>query len=254
MHKTITHAGKAPVNVFPNDEAMGEAAAQQAATFLRDTLKARAEANIAIATGNSQLSFFAGLRKQQGIDWSRVRVFHLDEYVGIDAHHSASFRAFLTREFVTPLQPKYFHGIEGDGKDINQVLAAYTALLEAHPLDLCCMGIGENGHLAFNDPPYADFADPEMIKRVQLDEASRQQQVGEGHFASIDEVPTHALTLTVPTLLSATCVLVMVPEARKARAVQLALQGPVTEDVPASILQQTPHAHIFLDQEAASQL
>jgi glucosamine-6-phosphate deaminase len=183
-----------------------------------------------------------------------VRVFHLDEYVGIAAHHPASFRAFLTREFVTPLNPKHFHGIEGDAEDITQVLATYTALLEAHPLDLCCMGIGENGHLAFNDPPYADFADPEMIKRVQLDEASRQQQVGEGHFASIEDVPTHALTLTIPTLLSATCVLVMVPEARKARAVQLTLQGPVTEDVPASILQRTRHAHIFLDQEAASQL
>lgn len=254
MPKTISNAGQAPVDIFPTDQAMGEAAAQQAATFLRDTLETKAEANIAIATGNSQLSFFAGLRQQQGVDWSRVRVFHLDEYVGIDAHHPASFRAFLTREFVTPLTPKHFHGIEGDAEDITHVLASYTALLEAHPLDLCCMGIGENGHLAFNDPPYADFADPEMIKRVQLDEASRQQQVGEGHFASIEDVPTHALTLTIPTLLSATCVLVMVPEARKARAVHLALQGSITEDVPASILQQTPHAHIFLDQEAASRL
>lgn len=254
MPKTISNAGQAPVDIFPSDQAMGEAAAQQAATFLRDILEARAEASIAIATGNSQLSFFAALRQQQGIDWSRVRVFHLDEYVGIDASHPASFRAFLTREFVIPLQPKHFHGIEGNGEDMHQVLAAYTALLEAHPLDLCCMGIGENGHLAFNDPPYADFSDPEMIKRVQLDEASRQQQVGEGHFASIDDVPTHALTLTIPTLLSAECVLVMVPEARKARAVQLALQGPITEGVPASILQKTPHAHIFLDQAAASHL
>ena len=194
------------------------------------------------------------MRQQAGIDWSFVRVFHLDEYVGIDANHPASFRAFLTREFVEPLRPQYFHGIEGDGEDIHRVLATYTALLEAHPLDLCCMGIGENGHLAFNDPPYADFADPEMIKQVKLDETSRQQQVGEGHFSSLDDVPTHALTLTIPTLLSATCVLVMVPEARKARAVQLALKGPVTEDIPASILQQTPQAHIFLDQEAASQL
>ncbi len=194
------------------------------------------------------------MRQQKGIDWSRVRVFHLDEYVGITANHPASFRAFLSREFVTPLQPQHFHGIEGDGEDIHQVLSAYTALLEAYPLDLCCMGIGENGHLAFNDPPYADFADPEMIKQVKLDEASRQQQVGEGHFPSIDDVPTHALTLTIPTLLSATCVLVMVPEARKARAVQLALHGPITEDVPASILQQTPRARIFLDQAAASQL
>ncbi|MEM6428544.1 MAG: glucosamine-6-phosphate deaminase [Deinococcota bacterium] len=254
MQNSATYAGNTQVEILPTNQAMGEAAAVYAASFLRQILEARAEANIAIATGNSQLSFFAALRQQENIDWSRVRVFHLDEYVGITASHPASFRAFLTREFVTPLQPKHFYGIEADGEDINRVLAAYTALLEAHPLDLCCMGIGENGHLAFNDPPYADFADPEMIKQVKLDEASRQQQVGEGHFASLDDVPTHALTLTIPTLLSATCVLVMVPETRKAKAVQRALQGPITEDVPASILQQTPQARIFLDQEAASQL
>lgn len=217
MQNPPTYAGDTHMEIFPTDQAMGEAAAAYAATFLRNTLEARGEANIAIATGNSQLSFFAALRQQENIDWSRVRVFHLDEYVGITASHPASFRAFLTREFVTPLQPKYFHGIEGDGEDIHQVLSAYTTLLEAHPLDLCCMGIGENGHLAFNDPPYADFADPEMIKQVKLDEASRHQQVGEGHFPSIDTVPTHALTLTIPTLLSATSVLVMVPEGGAAR-------------------------------------
>ena len=186
--------------------------------------------------------------------WEAVNVFHMDEYVNLPPGHPASFPAFLRRHLLDYVQVKEFFPVPGVAGDTEAACRQYEALLRAHPADLCACGIGENGHLAFNDPPFADFDDPVWVKPVTLDERSRRQQVGEGHFGSLDEAPTHAITLTIPALLSARRVLCIVPEARKADAVMQSLRGPITEDCPGSILRQTPHAHLFLDSESAAGL
>jgi glucosamine-6-phosphate deaminase len=237
---------------------MGQAAAGQAAAFIQQTLQERGQANLILATGNSQLSFLEALRSAPALDWSKVNIFHMDEYLNLDPEHPASFPLFLRRNFLDHLQPPAgaFFAVpnkSGSPEDALQACQEYEDLLRAHPVDLCALGIGENGHLAFNDPPYADFNDPVWVKVVKLDQASRRQQVGEGHFGGLDEVPTHAITLTIPALLSARMVLALVPEARKAPAVKASLEGPVDPSCPGSILRQAPHAHLYLDMESAAQ-
>lgn len=246
-----TQVDQLPVSVFPTNAAMGTAAAEEGAAVIRQAIADRGVANIVVATGNSQLTFLAALREMEDIDWSQVNVFHMDEYVGIDPAHPASFPLFLRRELVDLVQPGAFYPVEAPVENTEAACRAYEALLQAYPADLCAMGIGENGHIAFNDPPFARFDDPVWVKVVQLDERSRRQQVGEGHFASLDEVPAHAVTLTIPALLAARRVLCIVPETRKAEAVARALTGPVTEDCPASILRLQPHVHLYLDLDAA---
>ena len=240
------------VEIYPTNEAMGAAAAEQAVEILCAAIVARGHANLILATGNSQLTFYQALRQLGGVDWSKVTVFHMDEYAGMKSDHPASFRRFLQEKIIGAVQPTAFHGIQGDAADWQVECQRYTGLLKAHPTDLCCLGIGENGHIAFNDPPFADFDDLEWVKVVRLDEKSRRQQVGEGHFASLNDVPTHALTLTIPALLSARAMLCIVPERRKASAVNAALTGPLTEDCPASILRQAGHCRLLLDAESAA--
>ena len=179
------------------------------------------------------------------IDWSKVNVFHMDEYLGLEPSHSASFPAFLRRHFLANITPKAFFPVVSHNRYPEDVCQEYAAALRSHPADLCALGIGENGHLAFNDPPFAEFNDPAWVKVIRLAEASRKQQVGEGHFKSITEVPTHAITLTIPALLAAKRVLAIVPEARKADAVYCSLRGPISEDCPGSILRRTAHAQLF---------
>lgn len=248
-HETVVD--QLPVSVFRTNEAMGAAAAAEAAGILRAAVAERGVANVIVATGNSQLTFLAALRATPDVPWDRINVFHMDEYVDLPAGHSASFPAFLHRHLVDEVQPRAFYPVPASG-DVEAGCREYERLLREHPADLCVMGIGENGHIAFNDPPYADFDDPVWAKVVRLDDRSRRQQVGEGHFASLDEVPTHAVTLTIPALLAATRVLVLVPEQRKAWAVERSLRGPVTEDCPGSILRSTAHAHLYLDADAAA--
>lgn len=238
--------------IYPDMAALGGAAAERAAALLRGVVAERGQANVILATGNSQLTFYAALRAMPGIDWGRIRLFHMDEYVGMRADHPASFRRYLREKIVDAVRPAAFWGVEGDAPDPEQECRRYEALLRAYPADLCCLGIGENGHLAFNDPPFADFADPAWVRVVQLDEASRRQQVGEGHFASLAEVPTHAITLTIPALLAARHMLAIVPEKRKAPAVKAALLGPVSTACPASILRTAAHARLYLDAESFS--
>jgi glucosamine-6-phosphate deaminase len=218
---------------------------------LRTAIAERGKARAVLATGNSQLAFFSSLRTLKDIDWQRVEVFHMDEYLGIDATHSASFRNFLMREVVEPLGIGKFHGIDGDPERAEQTIASYAEQLGHAPVDLCCMGIGENGHLAFNDPPDVDFRDRQLLKVVTLDEVSRRQQVREGHFADLSHVPTRAITLTVPALLSPARTLVIAPEDRKAEAVRAALEGPITPHCPASILRTASHAVLYLDAASA---
>jgi glucosamine-6-phosphate deaminase len=242
------------VSVYATNEALGAAAAAEAAEIIRDAVATRRVANIIIATGNSQLTFLTALRALPGVPWGAVNVFHMDEYVNLPPGHTASFPAFLRRHLLDHVRVKAFFPVPGETADTEAACREYEALLRDHPADLCALGIGENGHLAFNDPPYADFADPVWVKVVALDERSRRQQVGEGHFQGLNEVPTHAITVTIPALLSAKRVLAIVPEARKAQAVAQSLLGPITEDCPASILRHMPHAHLFLDSESAGAL
>lgn len=240
------------VSIYRTKQEMGQASAQEASENIQRAIREKGEANVIFATGDSQLTFLATLREMKDIDWSKVNVFHLDEYVGIDPDHPASFPRFLRWHLIDHVNPKAFYPVQTQTEDLDKACKEYEDLLRAYPADLCALGIGENGHLAFNDPPFADFDDPLWVKVVKLDERSRQQQVGEGHFASLEEVPTHAITLTIPALLAAKRVLAIAPEARKVEAVFRALRGPISTECPASILRRTPHAHLFLDVDSAA--
>lgn len=246
--------GSLPVAVYRTNEELGRAAAHDARAILTDAIAARGEANLILATGNSQLTFLHALRELPGIDWSRVRIFHMDEYAGIDPDHPASFPRFLRHHIVDYVQPAAFYPLPSQPADVQQACRDYEALLRRYPADLVALGFGENGHLAFNDPPDALFDDPVWVKLVRLAAASRRQQVGEGHFPTLDDVPTHAITLTIPALLAARRILAIVPEARKAAAVRACLTQPVSEDRPGSILRQVDHARLYLDQDSAALL
>jgi glucosamine-6-phosphate deaminase len=246
--------GQLPVAIYKSNEEMGRAAALDAREIITKAIADKGRANIILATGNSQLTFLHALRDLEGIDWSRVNVFHMDEYLGIDPNHGASFPRFLRQHLIHVVHPGSFHPIPGQPEDVERACREYEALLRDYPADLVALGWGENGHLAFNDPPYAQFDDPAWVKVVNLAEASRRQQVGEGHFASLEEVPTQAITLTIPALLAARAVLCIVPEARKAEAVQACLKDPISEDRPGSILRRVDHARLYLDPDSAAKL
>ena len=193
----------ATVNVHADVAAMARAAANEASDVLQAAVDARGTAHAMFATGNSQLAFVHALvHETEGIPWADVIVFHMDEYVGVGPDHPAGFQRWIRERIVQPARPKASFYIEGLG-DAESESRRYSDLLRQHPLDLCCLGVGENGHLAFNDPPVADFADPYDVKVVELEAACRMQQVHEGHFPDLDAVPTHAITVTIPSLLRA---------------------------------------------------
>jgi glucosamine-6-phosphate deaminase len=240
------------VQIYPTNKDLGDAAAAHASRVILGAVRQTGGANIILATGNSQLTFLDALWQIPGIPWEQVRVFHMDEYVGLNPQHPASFHNFLLRHLLEQVKPRAFYPVPGQSSDSEKACREYEVLLHQFPADLCVLGIGENGHLAFNDPPYADFQDPAWVKVVRLAEESRRQQVGEGHFAALEEVPTLALTLTIPALLSARRVLAVVPEGRKARAVRQALRGPLSPGCPASILRNCAHATLFLDVNSAA--
>jgi glucosamine-6-phosphate deaminase len=243
--------GGATVYVHPDVAAMSRAAAEQAATTMRAAVEARGVAHVMFATGNSQLEFIEALvTATPDVPWSHTVVFHMDEYVGVGPDHPASFQRYIRERIVDRTSPRAAYYVEGLG-DPAEECARYADLLLRHPLDLCCLGIGENGHLAFNDPPVADFNDPLDVKEVQLDTACRQQQINEGHFPDMASVPTHALTVTIPALLRAAQVLAIVPEGRKAAPVRDALTGPVSTACPASALRTISHATIHLEPASA---
>ncbi len=241
-----------PVAIYSSNQALGQAAALEARLIIQAALAERGAANIIIATGNSQLTFLHALRDLEGINWAKVTVFHMDEYVGIDPQHPASFPLFLRQHILDKVQPGKFYPVPGQVDDVDQACFDYAQLLHAHPADMVAMGWGENGHIAFNDPPYADFDDPTWVKVVALADASRRQQVGEGHFATLNDVPTHAITLTIPALLAPKRILCIVPEARKAEAVRACLTQPISEDRPGSILRTIKHAQLYLDPDSAA--
>lgn len=240
------------VEVYQSESELGDAAAANTARILRETVAKQGSARVILATGNSQLAFITALQKLADVPWSEVTVFHMDEYVGIDADHPASFRRWIRERVEQPFSPRQVHYIDGDAADAEAEAARYEALLNEAPLDLICMGIGENGHIAFNEPFQADFEDTRKVRIIELNDASIRQQVGEGHFPTPADVPRNAISLTVPALLAPAVIQVSVPEERKAPAVQASLTQPISNAVPATILRKQPHATVYLDSGSAS--
>ncbi len=242
------------VRVFDGQESLGTAAALAASDYSGGRIRERGTARVILATGNSQIMFLKKLIALQTVDWSRVTLFHMDEYLGIDANHKASFRRYLKERVESLVHPRSFEFINGDALLPLKEIERYTALLRAGPIDLCCLGIGENGHIAFNDPPVADFADAPCLKIVKLDDECKMQQVREAHFPQIEAVPPYAFTLTIPALCLAEKMICISPETRKARPVKAALQGEITTHCPASYLRLQPQAVLLLDTDSASLL
>ncbi len=247
-------ADRLPVRIFASLPDLAAAAADDAAQVLTAAIAQRGRARAIIATGNSQDLFLEQLTRRPGIDWKKVELFHMDEYLGMPMTHRASFRKYLKERVFDRVNPAQAHYLEGDALEPLKAIRAYAAALASATIDLCCLGIGENGHIAFNDPDVADFNDPEPIKIVKLDEKCRRQQVGEGHFPNLDAVPSYAITLTVPTLCRVGRMIAVVPERRKAEAVKASLEGPITPRCPGSFLRQQAHCTLYLDPDSASLL
>lgn len=240
--------------IFKTKEETGAAAAARAADTIRRALAERGRANIILATGASQFEMLDALTRASGIDWSRVTLFHLDEYIGVDESHPASFRRYLRERFIERVgNLGAAHLIDGGADDPTELCRRMGALIACHPIDLACAGIGENGHLAFNDPP-ADFATETPYLVVDLDRQCREQQLGEGWFATLDDVPRRAISMSVRQIMKSTRLVITVPDLRKAEAVRRTLQDPVSPDIPASILRHHGDCRLYLDEAAASLL
>jgi glucosamine-6-phosphate deaminase len=240
--------------IFDNKHEAGRAAAEAGAGILRDALRAKGEVNIVLATGASQFEVLDALVAAQDIDWGKVTVFHLDEYVGLSISHPASFRRYLRERFVRklPVPLRAFHEIDGEG-DSRTECDRLNRLIQTAPIAIAFVGIGENGHLAFNDPP-ADFNTEIPYIVVDLDDACRCQQLGEGWFPTLEDVPRQAISMSVRQILKAESIMCTVPEDRKAQAVKRTVEGTVTPMVPASILQEHPASTLYLDRASASLL
>jgi glucosamine-6-phosphate deaminase len=231
---------------------LGKFAAARAAELIRQAMAAKGSVRLIVATGSSQFEVLESLVQTPGIDWSRIDGFHLDEYIGLGISHPASFCGYLKSRFVDRVPLRSFHYLDGT-KDAKQVCDEASRLIQAEPVDLALVGIGENGHLAFNDPP-ADFNATEGYRIVELDDACRRQQVGEGWFDKLEQVPVHAISMTIQQIMATQAIVCSVPDRRKAQAVSDTLQGSVTPNVPASILQQHSRLTMVLDQGSAAQL
>ena len=241
------------VEVYGTPGDLGEAAAARVERCLASAIENRGRASLVLAAAVSQLSFLGAL-KRKAIEWARVTVFHLDEYTELPEDHPASFRRFLREHILDAVRPGRVHLMRGDADDLEGEIERYESLLRARPLDVACIGIGENGHIAFNDPPVADFTDPRLVKEVELDDACRMQQVHDGWFRSLEKTPRRALTLTVPAIMGSRVVSCVVPGERKADAVHDALNGPIVTACPASILRRHHNATLFLDPASAARV
>ena len=243
------------VSISQSKVEMGRKAAACGAAFIKEAIAARGIAHIILACAPSQNATYDALTATPGIDWSKVEIFHLDEYIGLAADHPASFRLNLHKTFIDrlPCAPLAFHPIEGDAKDLQAMIAELGRKIKAVEIDAAFVGIGENGHMAFNDPP-ADFDTTEAYLVANLDEVCRHQQYGEGWFPTMEAVPKTAVTMSCQEIMRAKAIINTVPDTRKAKAVALALEGPITNMVPASIMRNHPEYNVFLDAEAASLL
>jgi len=253
MQKKEFKKEKLRVQIFENADKMGLAAALEIAVKLNGAIREKGYANLILATGASQFSFLEHLQRQE-IDWDKITVFHLDEYKGMPVTHPASFRKYLKERILDKVQPKAVHYLNGDAPDAEAEALRYENLLKQHPVDIACIGIGENGHIAFNDPPVADFNDPKWVKVVELDEPCRRQQLGEGWFPMLEDVPTHALSLTIPAMMGSKAISCVVPDERKAGAVYSTLNDEISTACPATILRTHPDAVLYLDKFSASKI
>lgn len=241
------------VKLFKDTKSLGRTAADQAAGAIRQAIARRGRARVILATGTSQFEFLDALTAIPELDWAKVEAFHLDEYVGLPATHPASFRKILQDRVVQKTGIKRFYPIEGDSADLGGDILEVSQQLNSAPIDVAFIGIGENGHIAFNDPP-ADFETEEAYKIVELDEACRRQQMGEGWFPSVSDVPTRAVSMTPRQIMKSCQIISVVPDRRKAEAVKNTLQGKISPNVPASLLRRHPDVTLYLDQESASML
>jgi len=254
QQKKETKVGHLKVKVYESRLQMGIESAYDISEKIRELLATQAFVNIIFAAAPSQNEFLSCLTLQKNIAWERVNAFHMDEYIGLDTGNPERFGNFLKERLFgkVPFHKVYY--IDGNTSDVEYECRRYENLLQQYPADIACMGIGENGHLAFNDPHVADFKDPHRVKVVNLDEISRQQQVHDGCFAYIDEVPASAITLTMPALLEARFIYCMVPGSSKAEAVYHTLYSEKKESYPSTALRDHPHATLYLDQDSAAKL
>jgi glucosamine-6-phosphate deaminase len=240
------------VIVRDSAEQLGAESANSGARAIEAAIAARGNANIIVATGVSQFATLRALIGEPGIDWAKVTGFHLDEYIGVPISHPASFRAYLQQRLVDRVSFREFHYINGEGDPLAEC-GRINEIIRRHPIDVAFVGIGENSHLAFNDPP-ADFTTDEPYIVVDLDDACRRQQFGEGWFPTFEDVPKRAISMSVRQILKSKTIICSALDDRKSAAVAASLEGPVTPDIPASILQQHPDTLMYLDQAAAVKL
>lgn len=243
---------KLHVRVFDSRAAMGECAGKEAAAYIKKLLQEKESINVMFAAAPSQNETLAELIADEQIDWSRINAFHMDEYVGLAPEHPAGFRNFLNRAIFGLKNFKSVNLINGNAPDAWEEAARYDRLLREHPLDVCLLGVGENGHIAFNDPPVADFNDRAYVKVVELEERCRQQQVNDGCFEHIDQVPTHALTVTIPGLTQAAAMFCSVPAATKAEAIGHMINDEISTACPATILRRHDCAKLYADPDSGS--
>ena len=240
------------VKICASSEELSEKAALLAIDYLKSLLAQQDTVSIVLATGNSQLQFLDALLRNSDLDWSRMVLFHLDEYLGIGANHPGSFRYYLSSKVEQRVKPNKFHYIEGDALQPIEECDRYTKLLQKYAIDLCLLGVGDNGHIAFNEPSVADFEDTETVKIVKLETKTRQQQVNGGYFPNLDAVPQYAYTLTIPAICRAKQILCLAPGKKKADIIKSMFYGAISPECPASILRKQPQATLFLDRDAAS--
>ncbi len=246
--------GMLKVKIFHTREEMGKEAADNVSDTIRLLLKEKDEINMIFAAAPSQSDFMKELIADERIRWEKINAFHMDEYIGLDKNAPQGFGNFLKERIFGRVPFKSVHYINGQAEEPSKECERYTGLLRQYPVDIVCLGIGENGHIAFNDPPVADFKDSKQVKVVELDMACRQQQVNENLFTKIDSVPTHAITITIPALMNSKYMFCMVPARNKAEAVYHTLNDEISEKCPATILRTKEEAILYLDEESASLL
>jgi glucosamine-6-phosphate deaminase len=241
------------VEIYDTRQEMGREAAQQAADLIRRLLAAQETVNIVFAAAPSQNEFLDALVSAQDIDWTRVTAFHMDEYIGLPADHPQRFGSYLKNRFFNHVSLRALHLLNEGGTDQYEEAKRYAELISKYPIDITLMGIGENTHLAFNDPHVANFHDPETVKIVDIDDTCKQQQVNDGCFPSLAEVPSFAYTLTIPALMSSRYIFCMVPAKSKAAAVKHTLLDEISAKYPSTSLRRHPNAGLYLDQDSAAE-
>jgi glucosamine-6-phosphate deaminase len=246
----VIKIGELSARIAPNLAKLAQDAAMMAQEYLQSLLQQQATVSIILATGNSQLKFLQAIAQGNQLDWSRIILFHLDEYLGIAADHPGSFRYYLRQKVELQVQPRQFHYLAGDASQPSAECDRYSKLLQQQTIDLCMLGIGDNGHLAFNEPSVADFNDSQIVKLVKLETKTRQQQVNGGYFPDLASVPNYAYTLTIPAIRAAQRVFCLAGGINKQRVVKQTLENAISPDFPATILRTLPQATLFCDCEA----